>query len=478
MDVWAGDIELPNKRTIKGRQADSFQEILLTDFVGIELVATHASEPILDHASLHFLACVDVARIPLYLAIAPPFEVYSHSVATQDWFSALLLSGHVAGKDTELPWWHASAAQSPIGILVEVRGATSNINSPHVTELLFYATFTEPVQDETLGPPSPTSSSPPSNTLAIRALPISSDLLQSHVSTTTTTPPLSPSRPSASAKPTPEDHANADTTDAEFHPPLHHPHLSSSGSLIPVPPTSITNDRKRQSVSSLFDEAAERRKRARRHGGQSVAAAAAGGGGGGGAVPPVLPNKRSASSSFSLQQQQELLDNSSSRPSSADGGGGKGSGSRLLSRSPSVSFSEDVRAAAAQAAAAATTVRRTSSLLRVTSVAAAAGEEGEGKQQQQQQGVEARNKDVISRLVMAGMRMYGLQQRRKTAVRKASVASDNAAAAAAAAQGQQGEGAAMDGDAARDEEYKLVYHQAYRGTVFAMVSLLSLFLLD
>ncbi|KAB2581041.1 hypothetical protein DBV05_g131 [Lasiodiplodia theobromae] len=434
MDVWAGDIELPNKRTIQG----------------IELVATHASEPILDHASLHFLACVDVARIPLYLAVAPPLEVYSHSVATQDWFSALLLSGHVAGKDTELPWWHASAAQSPIGILVEVRGAASNTNSPPITELLFYATSTEPVQDEALGPPSPTSSSsPPSNTLAIRALPISSDLLQNHVSSTTT-PPLSPSRP---AKPTPEDHADADTTDAEFHPPLH-----PSGSLIPVPQPSITNDRKRQSVSSLFDEAAERRKRARRHGGESVAAAAAGGGGGAG--PPVLPNRRSASSSFSLPQ--DLLD---SRPSSADGGkGGGGVGSRPpLSRSSSVSLSEDVRAAAA----ATTMVRRTSSLLRVTSVAAAAGEEGEGKQ-----GIEARNKDVISRLVMAGMRMYGLQQRRKTAVRKASVASDNAAVAAAA----QGEGAAADGDATRDEEYKLVYHQAYRGTVFAMVSLLSLFL--
>lgn len=448
MDVWAGDIELPNKRTIQGKQADSFQEILLTDFVGIELVATHASEPILDHASLHFLACVDVARIPLYLAVAPPLEVYSHSVATQDWFSALLLSGHVAGKDTELPWWHASAAQSPIGILVEVRGAASNIISPVITELLFYATSTEPVQDEALGPPSPTSSSPPSNNFAIHALPISSDLLQNHVSTTTTTTsPLSPSRPSASTKPTPED-ANT-TTDAEFHPPLH-----SSGNLIPAPQPSITNDRKRQSVSSLFDEAAERRKRARRHGGESIAAAAAGGGGGGGAVLP----KRSASSSFSLQQ--ELLDNS--RPSSADG-------SRPpLSRSPSVSFSEDVRAAA-QAAAATTMVRRTSSLLRVTSVAAAAGEEGEGKQQQ---GVEARNKDVISRLVMAGMRMYGLQQRRKTAVRKASVASDNAAAVAA--QVQQGEGAGADGDAARDEEYKLVYHQAYRGTVFAMVSLFLL----
>ncbi|KAK8152015.1 hypothetical protein BC567DRAFT_239238 [Phyllosticta citribraziliensis] len=64
---------------------------------------------------------------------------------------------------------------------------------------------------------------------------------------------------------------------------------------------------------------------------------------------------------------------------------------------------------------------------------------------------------------MAGMRMYGLQQRRrgnKVQPRRASVA--------VGVDSQQQDEEISPEDAARDEEYKLVYHQTYRGAVFAM----------
>ncbi|OJD36465.1 amino acid transporter [Diplodia corticola] len=452
--VWAGDIELSN-----GRSA-----------TGVQLVATRALQPNIPHAaSLHFLACVDIARIPLYLAIAHPLDVYADNAATEDWFSALLLSRHHAAKNTDLPWWHASTAQSPVGILVEVRGANTETNSPLLTELLFYATSSPAAQDEASGLPSPTSSLPASSdTLVLRALPISSDLLQDHTSSATTPPDSPSSRPhqlSSSKPPPPETHTTADAViDAEFHPPLYQ--LPPSSSTLPHPSTTTTDStRKRQSVSSLFDAATERRKRARRHAGESIAAAAAAGSN----LPNPIqhqqhPPKRSASSSSSLAA-------ADTRPPSADAGGGakdKDKDRRPLSRSPSVSAVLGGGGAASGGDAVGGRRRTSSSLGRVVvSAAGDAGAEGGGGGGGGQQSVEARNKDVISRLVMAGMRMYGLQQqqqqqqqRRRTAaaaVRKGSVASDNV-----------GVQAGVEGDAARDEEYKLVYHQAYRGTVFAM----------
>ena len=76
--------------------------------------------------------------------------------------------------------------------------------------------------------------------------------------------------------------------------------------------------------------------------------------------------------------------------------------------------------------------------------------------------VESRNKEALSRVVMAGMRMYGLQQRRKTKSRRGSVAlshdcNDHISEEQAAQ------------DAVKDEEYKLIYHQTFKGAILALV---------
>lgn len=354
---------------------------------------------------------VDVARIPLYLAVGPPLDVYSQSDATQEWFSALLPGGHVPEKDAE-PWWQqTSTAQSPIGILIEIHQGANSTSSPAITEILFYAAISDVSANPTSSPTDATTA------VTIKALPLSSDLF--HKLPAVTTPPLSPQLP------VPSDSDPLSIT-GEFLPPLfpdpneaHHQHT-----------------RKRQSVSSLFDEATERRKRARRKGGEGISAAAASASAKPitARPPPPVQHRRSVS---------DVLDPAKSaagsRPGSSEG--------RPLSRSPSLSGDAIIgRKAATEGGK-----RSASGLSRVTSVTegSAAGE-AEG-----QQTVESRNKDVISRLVMAGMRMYGLQQRKKTG-RKGSMAG--------------AEEVVTPEDAAKDEEYKLVYHQAYRGTVFAMVS--------
>lgn len=375
--------------------------------------------PSFDLVSLRFVAVVDVARVPLHLAIGSPLDVYSQSEATQDWFSALLLGGHETAKNVE-PWWQAATAQSPVGILTEARRENGDSPSPNLTEILFYAAGSGPGSTDTL--------SPEELNLRINALPLSSDLL--HKLPAVATPPLSPQLPAFKSE--------LDDVCAEFLPPLFDP-----------PEVQEANTRKRQSVSSIFDEATERRKRARRHGGESISAAASKVNG------PVLPlqHKRSTSS-MGLQElfdPQNHVRDAPSRPTSSEGI----KPGRKISRSPSLSI--DPQALTRKGLLDGQQGKR-SSLSRVTSVADPTEEPT----------TESRNKDIISRLVMAGMRMYGLQQRKKPSrPRKGSMASDVATSSYPSA----AEDATISPeDAAKDEEYKLVYHQAYRGTVFAMVS--------
>jgi hypothetical protein len=76
---------------------------------------------------------------------------------------------------------------------------------------------------------------------------------------------------------------------------------------------------------------------------------------------------------------------------------------------------------------------------------------------------ETRNKEALSRVVMAAMRMYGLEQRKKSKSRQGS------AAPGADAIRQLNAEEAAEG-AAKDEEYKLIYHQTFKGAVLALVS--------
>jgi hypothetical protein len=75
----------------------------------------------------------------------------------------------------------------------------------------------------------------------------------------------------------------------------------------------------------------------------------------------------------------------------------------------------------------------------------------------------SRNKEALSRVVMAALRMHGLQQRKKNRSRRESIAPG-------AEDGRDVDAETAAEDAAKDEEYKGMYHQTYKGAAFAFVS--------
>ncbi|KAF2137321.1 uncharacterized protein K452DRAFT_302079 [Aplosporella prunicola CBS 121167] len=405
MDIWAGNLSLPNRDTVAGIH-------LATTTTATRPAALSLSLP---PSPLRFLALVDRGRIPLYVAAGPSLDVWSPEDRTVHWFSALLLdSSHDAATPAQ-HWWDSASlqAQSPLAILAQVDhddDAPSH-SALRVTELLFYATR-EREQAQ----------------LTLRALPLSADLVSKLPS-----PPLSP-LPQAE--------------EPQFLLPLFDAEEEKSTSEL----------RKRQSVSSLFDAAAQRRKRARRAGGESVAAAAA--------ALPLVNHRRSSS----LGATANVINNTA--PDHADQTNAP-KPSRPLSRSPSLSLAADAHAHAlsrprsrkggfvdAQGAGAGFGPGKRSSLSRV----ATADDEDVTKESS----LETRNKDTISRLVLAGMRMHGLQQRRKDRARKSSLAG-GVGVVGRLGEGNDGLGEAQDAaEAARDAEYKLVYHQTYKGAVFAL----------
>ncbi|KAK7526428.1 uncharacterized protein IWZ02DRAFT_169560 [Phyllosticta citriasiana] len=374
MDVWTGSIELPGGGHIDNVELASAQPVAFS----------------ISQTSLKYLATVNMTRIPLRLAIGPPMNVYSERQSTQDWFDTLLLDKWLPKETGQ--WWQDFRHQSPVGILVKASDGRKGGSGPRVTEILFFASTESEDSTGFNGSDAPE--------IRVLAVPLSSDLL--HQVPAQSTPPLSPT-----PYPTFEEEEAAQ--------------------FLPQPSAkTVLEARKRESISSVFDEAEERRKRARRRGGESVAAAASR------ANEPALPiahPKRSSSLSFADPPVVK--------------------GSRSLSRSPSVNL--EIRPASQREGVDSQAKR--SSLSRVASVADLDGEPT----------IESRNKDTISRLVMAGMRMYGLQQRKrgiKVQARRTSVAGG--------VESQPQDDEVSPEDAARDEEYKLMYHQTYRGAVFAM----------
>jgi hypothetical protein len=63
---------------------------------------------------------------------------------------------------------------------------------------------------------------------------------------------------------------------------------------------------------------------------------------------------------------------------------------------------------------------------------------------------------------MAAMRMHGLQQRKKNRSRRTSLVPGNE-------ESQQLSEEAAAEEIAKDDEYKLVYHQTYKGAALALV---------
>ena len=174
---------------------------------------------------------------------------------------------------------------------------------------------------------------------------------------------------------------------------------------------------KRKRERDIFEEAELARKRARRKGGEGVSAAAARLDTSG---PPVLDRKYFA-----------IDGNGNGRPGSRKGVPAQGHVKR-----PSLSNGEKIP------------------------LAPAAPEEPT---------IESRNKEALTKVVMAAMRMHGLVQRKKAGNRAGSMRRGSLGASTALKKDEEGEGLTKE-DVANDEEFKQIYHQTFKGAVLAWVS--------
>ncbi|KAF2688489.1 hypothetical protein K458DRAFT_384675 [Lentithecium fluviatile CBS 122367] len=402
-DIWSGDIVLPDNTAIKDVNLAS-QNV--------------ASSPALPATPFRFLTIVDTARIPLYLAAGLSLDVWTTNEATEEWFASLLLSkadaADASGNSAVKEWWACARAQSPIGILVRLDGENTRSIGPRVTEILFYGTIAAPAQGALPTPPSSSPDLPYARPeqlpeVKVHALPLSSDLL--HQDALSDVPPLSPGLSACDAHP---------EVESRFLPPAQ-------------APQSAPDSPKRK--RDIFDEASLARKNARGKGGEGVSAAAA----------RAQESQRAFGHRKSLSIDTKAVPFPESRPNSAHSALARPP-SRQLSRSPSLS--SDIRPLSRKGPSDSHSKRSTLSQVATIPL------------HPEEPTIETRNKEALSRVVMAAMRMHGLQQRKKNKSRRNSVApgieiehlSEEVAAE----------------EAAKDEEYKMIYHQTYKGASIAL----------
>ena len=371
-------------------------------------------------SKLHFLSLVDVASIPLYLVVGPSLEVCFHSQTTQQWIENSMFPTKDNELDPKYPedsWWVRASGQLERGILLKVEDEASNgtQGTQNVTELLLYATVSVAAHGKTTLP-IPTCSSPPNGSATaslpdidasavwkIYALPLSSQLLRRA--------------------------AIVESPSAEI----------SNGAQFLAPPTEddVDDQRlpyKRKKMTSLFENATQQRKRLKRRGGDGISKAMATYD----TYPPTFQHVEK------LQTADSLVEASESRPAAR-------ASLQRASSTVSTSNLEPSRPSSRRETfinGKRTSVRRVESLSlpRESSCVSECNSS-----------IEQQNKTALTRIVMAGMRVHGLQQRKRS-------------------NKPHGNNELPPGDLETqlpntltedDGEYKLVYHQTFRAACFA-----------
>lgn len=347
--------------------------------------------------------------IPLHLAAGPSFYVWTHNESTEQWISEALLDHRdtaASSAGSNQPWWLRSPQQSDCGILLKVKNGVGDIHSTPspgytITEILIYAAIfkEQKLSGLLLAPPGSPSCAgdnarvgdryDTSREIKIYALPLSSrkhehfDRIQS----------LDP-QPLLNS---------TDDGKAYF--------LSTREDI----PTHASLPWERSRLSNLFDEARDQRKRLIKHGGEGVSKVMARNDGPGlnlrltsGEMRGTIPADQSTDVSLKATPRESL------------------------SRASSISSFRNVEPTRPPSRRESLTNGKRSSLHRVESTTPI-GEIVDSNM------IEQQNKTALSRIVMTGMRIYGLQQKKG---REASRPDD-------------------------DDEYKLIYHQTFKGALFA-----------
>ena len=375
-------------------------------------------------ATLHYLSLVHVPAIPLYLAAGPSLEVSTDSEATSGWLNELILGQADSWDQNGIPnepWWSNVGGQSDHGILLGVRyGEDGQAGDNCITEVLLYGS----VKTNAAGFPTPPASSSPApfdeyvpeplpggtHDIKIYALPLCSKVF-----------------------------GRAERAAGLLSPPAEECITPNQAYFLPhrleQAHDGKTEHQKRPSLSSLFDDATQKRRRLKGRGGESISQAMAGidrSMSQHGLPPnveheeldtPALPQKRSARRG-GLTRASTIMSIASSdypRPASRSG--------------PSVNG-------------------KRSSLHRVES---AISPRESPTRSDTDSSFAHQNKAALTKVVMAGMRLHGLQQRKKTD--KGSTLEERFRNATFTNN--------SSGPSDEEDEYKLVYHQTFKAATFA-----------
>ena len=420
LQVWSGNITTDDPATcIQGNAPQQLDlDCVYTDcHIDVRISAPNPSSkpnPLPQNAKLHFLSLVEVARIPLYLAVGPSCDVSTGDEATKRWLTEALLQFEgcdLHGIASREPWWLHMGRQSENGIVlrVEAQNGEECRLQDVATEVLVYAAVT---QQNTALPTPPRSSSPAppdedtANTLnkaetlvKVYALPLCSNIIGRAEAFMGSCPPI-PSESSGVGQ-------------ACFLPHMHNP------APVTQPPP-----QKRPSISILFDDATKKRRKIRGRGGESISQAMAG------IDRPASP--------YGIPEKQEIPQPQQSDPRR-----------KSLSRAPSMTPLASSASSRPTSRSGALANGKRSSLQRVesaiTSHDSPALSDADGS-------CASENKAALTKVIMAGMRLHGLQQKKKPLNKS-----------------QGHSQMVLETDTVVNEaedEYKLVYHQTFKSATF------------
>ena len=375
----------------------------------MQLQSSTALDYLPSKATLSFLSVVDTSQIPLHIQIGPTCEVSTTRPETERWFEQILLGGQAKEDDKpEGQWWYSGRFETTLGIIAALNNdsITSVHNGLRVTEILFFASRSPNAHD---CPPTPPRSSQEQQidtfeelTLQLNAVLLCSDRLYS-TSFDELTPPPSPTseQPDRLAYFLPGCHPSED---------VQRPTLS------------------RKRVADTFEADSQRRKRSKKSTNDLIVTSTTN-----------EPLGRTRQPSATVIQ------------------------TRALSRSPSVTSSISISRrsshhvdSASHSVPVPPSKRSASGLSHVQNTTGVEPNDCSKDDLDPHDGdVETKNKAILSRLVMAGMRLHGLSQSKSRPSRKSSTAPSTA------------EQSHFDEERVNDEEYKLIYHTAFKGACFA-----------
>ncbi|KAI9772851.1 MAG: hypothetical protein M1840_008733 [Geoglossum simile] len=466
--LWSGDITL-------GSDSAPLQDISLTASSNFK-PGNKALIP--QNAELSFLSFVVPSRIPLYLVVGRGLDVWTDNEATESWFRNVFLSspGQYAHGGGSTAWWNTHRFQSDTGVLLHVGGHSNRADlnleatiGPKITEVLLYGAISENSKagqlPTPLSIPSPTLPAAVSGSVAtatvakqlrVHALLLSSEKVYSEAQAVTAGVDTEDLITLKAA------FRESGAVDAQFLPSLSQGRRHKTRPLL-----------KRRRGETLFEDTTEKFRKARRSDGKNISQDIVNSG-----PPPLLTPQSVMSKADTLNAGPEFLVDTGENPANFGRSSREGSiGTKpqsfdnqhhRLSRSgsphlPDIAISKEGKPAdQTQSTHKRNTLNDAKQSLLPTFTNTAKGDGGHQVSQtgilkplnlpETQKITEIRNKEMLSRIVMAGMRIYGLQQQKKP--NKLRGISDGPVTA--------------DSQASLEiDEYKLVYHQTFKGACFA-----------